>query len=309
MKTSQQSLLWILFFAFSAFLLSSCNKNAESFSTEDTETSNNESTQETTTSELDDMTTSLLESSPDAGTFPGGRTQLADDRISCDGTTITFSNVNIEKTEGKVTIVFGPDGCTDKKGNTRKGTIIIRWTGGKWYNVGSYVTVTLENYSINGVQISGTRTTSCKAFTASTATNAASVTITWTLTGSHTATWPDGTTATRKINKTRKWEHSATEDKFIITNGPSAVNAAEGTNRRGKEYKVYITSPLVYLGSCAKTSKVFIPVKGEKVITSISSAGKAKSLTVNYGNGACDNTYTVTSGTMVKTLTVSNDGM
>ena len=303
MKANRKSQLWILSFAFSAFLVSSCNNNSDTFSIEDTKTSNNESTQEATTSELDDMTTSVLESSPiAAGLLPGGRIQLADDRYACAGATVTFSNVNIEKTAGKIIVEFGPNGCTDKKGNIRKGTIIIEWTGGKWFNVGVSVSTTLENYSINDVQISGSRTTTCKAVTTS------PLTITWTLTGSHTAVWPDGTTATRKINNTRKWEHSATEDKFIITNGPTAINAAEGTNRHGRAYKVYITSPLVYLGSCAQTSKVFIPVKGEKVINSISSSGKTKSMTINYGNGTCDNTYTVTSGTMIKTLVVSNDG-
>jgi len=77
------------------------------------------------------------------------------------------------------------------------------------------------------------------------------------------------------------------------------------TNRRGRAYSVYHLS--AYLpGSCAKTSKVFIAIKGEKVITSITSSGKTKSLTINYGNGACDNTYTVTS-VHGETLTAINE--
>lgn len=300
MSNYRKSYFWIVAFALSAFLISSCSKNSESFSTEDTETSNNESTQESTTSELDDITTTVLENSPDSGSPGGHILTFTDDRFAC--ATIEFFDVNAEKTAGKAVITFDANGCADKKGNIRKGVIKIAWTGGRWFKEGSSVTVTLEDYSINDVQITGTRTTTCKSYTAS------PLTITWLLTGNHVATWPDGTTASRRINKTRKWEHSTTEDKFTITNGPTAVSAAEGVNRQGREYKVYITSPLVYLGSCAKSSKVFIPVKGEKVMTQFSSSGKTKSLTVNYGSGTCDNTYTVTSGALIKTLTCKNDG-
>ena len=301
MRLYSKPFLWIAFFSLSAFLISSCSKNSETFSTEDTETSNNESTQESTTSELDDMATAVLDGSLEAGALGGRSVSFVDDRFACEGTEVLWLYVNAEKTEGKAVVTFGPNGCTDKKGNVRKGVMKISWSGGRWFKEGSSVTIILENYSINDVKITGYRTTTCKGFTAS------PLTVTWLLTANHTATWPDGTTATRRINKTRKWEHSTTEDKFTVTNGPTAVNAAEGVNRHGKEYKVYITSPLVYLGSCAKSSKVYIPVKGEKVITHVSSSGKTKSLSINYGNGTCDNTYTVTSGALVKTLTCKND--
>ena len=69
----------------------------------------------------------------------------------------------------------------------------------------------------------------------------------------------------------------------------------------------YFPGPLVYLGSCAKSSKVFIPVRGQKVITAIGSSGKIKSFTMDYGTGVCDNSYTVTSGTTVRILTAKND--
>lgn len=291
---------WALAFAVSAFLISSCGKNSDAFSEEDTETSNNEATQESTTSELDDIATSVLDNSPDSGN-PLGRTAVADDRFSCDGTTVTFSDVNATKTEGKVVISFGPNGCTDRKGNVRKGSIIIAWKGGRWYNVNSSTTITLDGYSINDVQLSGTRTTTCKTFTQN------PLSITWTVTANHTALWPDGTKATRTINKTRRWDHTASEDKYTISNGPNTINSAEGKNRNGREYKVHITTPLVYLASCAKISKVFIPVTGEKAMTFISSTGKTKSLVVNYGDGACDNIYTVTSGSVTKELTCKND--
>ena len=301
MKISQAPSLRFLLFALASFLLFSCSKNSDTFSSEDQQTSANESAQECTTNELDDIATSVLNSSTVSGS-PGGRTGgPLDDRFNCDGTSVVFSNVGTDKTSGTVTITFPPEGCTDKKGNVRKGSIVVSWSGGKWYKTGSSHTVTQDGYSINSVGISGTETVTCTASTEN------PLSVTWSIAANHRATWPDGTTATRKVNKTRKWDHTATEDMFTLSNGTGSFSAAEGTNRHGRTYKTYITSPLIYLGSCGKSNKVFIPVKGEKVITWIGTNGKSKSMTIDYGSGACDNTYTVTAGTIVKTLTAKND--
>jgi hypothetical protein len=288
------------------FFFSNCHKFNDPFSEEDKETSNNESAQECTTNELDDIATSILNSSPDSGSAGGRENVTPDDRFSCPGTTIVFSNVSADKTSGVVTITFGPDGCVDKKGNTRKGIIIINWWGGRWYQKGSTHKVKLVDYTINDVTIDGSQTVTCTDY------QQFPLSVTWNIASNHTATWPDGTYATRSVHKTRKWVHTATEDTFtltngILSNGAPAVNSAEGTNRHGVTFKVYITSPLVYIGSCAKANKVFIPVQGQKVVTAIGSSGKTKSFTMDYGGGACDNTYTVTTGTTVRTLTAKND--
>ena len=290
----------ILLLAAASLFFSHCNKSTDPFSNEDKQTSNNESTQESTTNELDDIATSILNSSPISGS-PGRVTGALDDRFSCNGTTIVFSNVTTDKSAGTVTLTFPADGCADNKGNVRKGSIVIAWSGGRWFKVGSVHSVTLIDYSINDVAISGSQTETCTAF------KELPLSVTWTITSNHKATWPDGSSATRKVNKTRRWDHMASEDTYTVTDGTSGNYLAEGTNRHGSTFKIYITSPLIYLGSCAKANKVFIPVKGEKVITAISSKGRSKSLTIDFGNGSCDNTYTVTSGTTVRTFTAKND--
>jgi len=276
----------------------SCNKISDLFSNEDKEVSDNESAQESTVNELDDMATSVLNASPISGSA-GGRTAIMDDRFMC--ANIAFTDVNADKTAGVVTITFPPSGCPDKKGNIRKGTIVVSWTGGRWFKPGSSYTIKLDGYSINDIDISGGSMVSCTDYKAN------PLTVTWSITAKHTAVWPDGTTATRSVHRNRKWEHTATDDIFTVTNAPSGITCAEGTNRHGFSYKVFITTPLVYLGSCARASKVFIPISGEKVITCNSTNGKTKSLTVNYGDGDCDNTYTATSGAVSKTLTAKND--
>jgi hypothetical protein len=297
MKIGQfQALLFVTL----AIISPSCNKLNDLFSNEDKQVSENESAQESTMNELDDMATSILNNNTASGSA-SGRTGIVDDRFSCDGVNISFTDVNADKTAGTATVTFPPEGCADKKGNIRKGVIIIKWTGGRWFRQGATYTIRLNGYSINDIDISGMQTVTCTSY------NAQPLTITWSIDANHTAVWPDGTTANRKVQKTRKWEHTATDDIFTITNAPSGISCADGTNRHGNTYKVFITTPLVYLGSCARNSKVFIPISGEKVITHSTSTGKTKSLTINYGDGICDNTYTATAGAVTKVLTAKND--
>src|SRR4051812_37710577 len=124
----------------------SCNKINELFSSEDKEVSDNESAQESTVNELDDMATSVLNSSSISGSA-GGRTAMVDDRFTC--ADVVFTDVNADKTWGVVTITFPASGCADKKGNIRKGTMIISWAGGRWFKPGSKYTIKLDGYSIN----------------------------------------------------------------------------------------------------------------------------------------------------------------
>src|ERR1043165_2493826 len=79
----------------------SCNKINDLFSNEDKEVSDNESAQESTVNELDDMATSVLNSSPISGSA-GGRVAMVDDRFTCAGVNIVFTDVNNDKTAGVV---------------------------------------------------------------------------------------------------------------------------------------------------------------------------------------------------------------
>ncbi len=164
-RKSRKVMVSIMLFAMAAFAVSSCSKNSDTFSSQNSQTASNESAQESTTDETDDLATSAMNSDP--SNAAGGRSEtISDDRLACDGTTVVFSNVSVDKTSGTVTITFGPNGCTDKKGNVRKGQIIVMWSGGKWFHVGSSHTIAFTNYTVNGVAITGTRTVTCTAFAA-----------------------------------------------------------------------------------------------------------------------------------------------
>src|SRR5688572_15844486 len=115
-RNTKKFIVSIMFFAIAAFVVSSCTKDKDTFSSENSQTASDESSQESTTDETDDLATSALNSNPD---YAAGRSETFSDHRFCEGTTIVFSGVNAEKTAGTVTITFGAAGCTDNKGNVR----------------------------------------------------------------------------------------------------------------------------------------------------------------------------------------------
>ena len=66
---------------------------------------------------------------------------------------------------------------------------------------------------------------------------------------------------------------------------------ASGVTRGGRTYKATITEKVVFKVSCAN-DRIFIPTQGKK---DIEVDGSLK-ITVDYGDGTCDNTVTLTKG-------------
>jgi hypothetical protein len=266
-------------------ILSSCNKEDSVFSLQDAQNIGNDGALEAAQDETQDIATSALNTNDPAGRVEG------DDRSDCAKKTPGLNNT---KEAGTITIDYGTAGCTDKKGNLRKGKIIVTWSGGRWFVAGSTHVVTTDGYSINDIAITGTRTVTNISTTNSP--------YTWTIAGSHTSTWPDGSTASRTVNRTRQLIKNSSDDKVIISQTAGASSAAAGTNRYGKKYSVQITTPLEYTNSCSSSNKVYKPVKGVKVVTV-----ESKVYTVDFGTGTCDNTFTVTFNGKTKTFTCKND--
>lgn len=75
----------------------------------------------------------------------------------------------------------------------------------------------------------------------------------------------------------------------------SVTGSAAGTNRNGVSYTTTIQTPLVKRGDCFKYY-----VSGVMSITN----SRSKTLLLDYGNGACDNTATVTVNGRTKTITL-----
>ena len=278
-------------------LILSCNKTGDPMSAESTQVANNETTQDAQQDEVDDMATNALGNTDS----PTGRLEAPfffhDFRLEC--AIITRDTAAFKtKGSGKITIDFGT-GCTDRHGNVRAGKIIITWSGGRWFMPGSVYVITFSGYSINDVKFSDNDIR--------TITNVGTVDspLTFTVVASHLLTWPDNTTATREVHKTKQWVRSPNiiDDKIIVSQTSPTIPAANGTNRRGISYTVEITVPLEYLRSCAIRNKVFKPVKGVKVIT----YDNGKVITIDFGDGTCDNRYTITVDGRSGSINAKND--
>ena len=202
-----------------------------------------------------------------------------DDRL-CAQVLIAFDLAStLEHPIGTLTLDFGA-GCDDPRGNRRSGKIIIRFNGRRFLP-GSTIVITFENYVINGIKLSGTRT-----LTNITGSNEESPKFQIQLEDG-VAVWPDGTTATREHCFTRTWNRgvlqNASDDVLIVSQCADADVAATGVNRRGVSYSMVIESDLIYKRGCP------IAVQGVKIFRA-----NGKEVIVDYGDGDCDNVITIT---------------
>jgi hypothetical protein len=175
-----------------------------------------------------------------------------------------------------VIIDFGTDECSGADGKVRKGRILVTYTG-RYRDEGTIITITPQNYTVDGFLVVGTKTIvneglntdgrpyfSIVATATITAPNAAYVT-TWNST--RTRTWMEGFNTPTPL-----------DDVYQIT------GLATGTNRNGISYAMQITEPLV--------AKVACPWLVKGVVNVNPANGTTR--TMNFGNGDCNAGFTVT---------------
>ncbi|MEL7006295.1 MAG: hypothetical protein AAFN93_26750, partial [Bacteroidota bacterium] len=163
------------------------------------------------------------------------------------------------------------DGCVGPNGRTRKGIINITYSGARRFLPGFTSVTTFDNYSIDDVQVEGTRTVTNTA-----ASTDESPKFNITLVGGM-LTWPDGSTATREVNKTREWVRAASPaNDSLIINGTAA-----GVTRGGANYNT-VNTEIVFRRFCRW------PVSGTKVVTTDN-----RVITIDFGDGDCDRQATV----------------
>jgi len=293
----------LVYVAIGLFLfLASCSDDKVNFTTNDSQNVENEATTDGYFEDTDDIA-SVAVWSDDAtaggkiASSEARRVTISDLRFSCATVTIEPATGSTSANpQGTITIDFGT-GCTDSKGNTRKGKIIVAYAGRR-YSPGSTRTITLEGYFINSVAVEGMRNV----------TNIAGSTdenpkFSIEVIGGK-ATWPDGTTATREVRRTREWQRASNplEDQWIVSQTADSDFAASGTNRYGKTYQVNITTPLVYKRECAVSNRVFIAVQGTKELIT-----ESRKITIDYGSGDCDRKVTITENGNSEEVVVRGD--
>jgi hypothetical protein len=272
----------LLIFALAAFVVS-CNEDDSQVGYSDSQNVASEASTDSYFEDAEDL--SATASLADDASL-GGRVGGLDDRF-CDNVKVKFQHKS-DANSDTIVIDFGT-GCTDPRGNVRKGKIIIVFSPGSRKQISNSVVTTFDGFSVNGVSIEGTRTVTLTSLEPPTH----EITLEDGL-----ITWPDNSTASRTAHHFRKWDNKGTlarsDDEIVILDG----GTASGTNRNGKEYSMEITADIVFKASCLATKK-FLPVSGEKVL----SIG-GKTTTVNYGTGDCDNVITVTINGESKEVTV-----
>jgi hypothetical protein len=188
--------------------------------------------------------------------------------------------------ENKTIVVDFGEGCIGKNGRERKGKIIITYTDRK-FMPGAVHTMTFENFYVDGKLIEGTRTR----------TNISAGTDDYlrfsVVLENGKVTWEDGTFATREAN----WETSRIRTPNPINDERIRTGNANGVNKEGLEYTVNITKAIVWKRACMASDRIKIPVEGIKVkITD------GNTVTVDYGDGTCDNLVTITKDGVSETV-------
>jgi hypothetical protein len=258
--------------------VSSC-KDEETVNLQDISDASSESIADSYYQDADDLSLYSLENNA-----PG---RVASDyRLACDNTLIYFMGES-STVSGMLIIDFGT-GCTDSKGNVRKGKINLIYSNGPVGNVGFTVVESFTGYSINGINLEGSRTIT-RLESANQSIVKHSIVLEDGL-----ATWPDASTATRASNFTRTVD--------LVAGTVTLTGSASGTGRKGKSYTMDITEDLVYKSACLAEG-IYMAVDGKKVFT----IDGSKHITIEYGEGACDKVVTVTINGLTKDVTIGKN--
>jgi hypothetical protein len=169
-------------------------------------------------------------------------------------------------------IDYGTTGCVDSiDGKIRKGQIICSFSN-RWHIIGSYVKITLVNFSVNGL------TYECD-----------SVKITHSAATAFTTQVFKGKCVGNGWNLEWECDRTLTQTAGFGDFDPyndvfSLTGSANGKNRNGKKYTVQVVTPVVKRSSCPWIESGKIDLTPE---------GLAKR-TVDFGNGTCDKKATLT---------------
>lgn len=229
--------------------------------------------------DIDDITEAGME---DVAALSQGRFNRRD-VLECAEVTHDTVNQTIE-------IVYDSlSGCSNPSGRVRHGKILVSYNSTR-YEIGAYREVTFEDFYLDDVKVEGTRR--IENITGSSE-DAPKFQIT--ITGGQ-LTFADGTTITRDVDHIRTWYRSENpQDDYVTLEG-----TASGSRRDGVSYAAEITEALTFMRSCRNQG--FIPVSGTKVITGEST------ITMDFGDGTCDNLVDVTTDGVTETIEINPRG-
>jgi hypothetical protein len=177
----------------------------------------------------------------------------------------------------KITIDFGT-GCTGVNGRVRKGKILVSYTG-RYRNAGSIITITSDNYYVDGNKVDIERTVTNNG------TNG-NGNYTFTIVSHRMVTHTNGNTSESHVNKVREWTEGSTTPGLFSDDVYKVTGTGTHTSQNGILYDVSTLTDLTRKVSCHQFTA------GELKI--IRHGQRDRTAIINFGNGTCDGTALVT---------------
>lgn len=219
----------------------------------------------------------------------GGRTE---------GTVLGAGNTSYNIATKTLTIDFGTTNVVCSDGRRRRGKIFIRFTEGEPRTLTHTVVITQENYAVNDIKVEGTRTDVVRNtinLVAGTVSSNRAITI-----SNRTLTFTDNTTFTETGSYNFVITASISNNLQLTNPQYTATGGVNGKNRLNVNYTATIANanPIIAKGSC---NNLLFPVQGNFDINVV---GLTDKVVVDYGNGACDRSYTISYRGQTVTITL-----
>ena len=295
--------LWFLTLGVITLTFWSCKKQNQPTDNQDTTSvSNNAQADETFTDVFTDVNSAASENPDLFSGDPSARTAAA----TAAGTTISTldlggvnpqtstpcASVSVTLTNNTwpkiVTFDFGT-GCTNSNEVTRSGKIIATFSS-PMTTTNSSLTITFNNYTVNGTTVGGTKVVT------NSGQNQTTRNYVFTHVVSNATLVNAATGLDLSWNSTKKFEWTQgietptrSDDVFSIT------GSASGTNSKGNTFTKLVTKPLIRQLVCS-----FI-ISGTVQITE---STKKFTRVLDYGNRTCDNLATITINDVSKPITL-----
>jgi hypothetical protein len=206
--------------------------------------------------------------------------------------TITTTFAQPDTFPATTVIDFGA-ACTGADGRTRSGQIVVTYTG-RYRTPGTVINVVLQNYTVEGRQIQGTKTVT------NLGPNGSGNLVYSVAVANGQITRPDGTVRTFSGIWNREWVEG--QNTTFDTDGLSGIlddvwlitGSASGTRVNGNAYSATILTPLRREADC----RYFVSGSVE-----IAPAGQSARV-LDFGNGGCDDSATLSFNGQTRTITL-----
>ncbi len=211
-------------------------------------------------------------------------------KVADDCPTTTFS-APLGEFPNTMTIDFG-ESCVSYLGLERSGIVMATFTG-PYAMQGTIITVTTDNYFVNGNKVEGTKTVINEGLNAD-GNIYFSISVVDGL-----ITLETGETISWDATRIREWKEgdgtlALEDDVYAISDGIVADFAASGINRNGVAFTTHIAEPLVKEMDCIWMVSGILEVTPEGLTTR----------ELDFGDGTCDNNATLTIGVFTTEISV-----